>query len=367
MSDIVEGIGTAIEGGLVGKAIEGPTIGGIPTSHGHFAEGRCLNCSTELIGEHCHVCGQQAHLHRTIGAFLHDLVHGALHLDGKTWRTLPLLFLKPGELTRRYIAGERVRFVSPMALFLFSIFLMFAVFQITGISAPTEISSSEEVADNIAKAGESANKQAAEARAKLEKELVDAPEGSPRRKEIEDELVQLGKAEDFVAKANATIGEPDSIARVGFDPTKDTSGVAWLDKAIEKWSKNPGLMLYKLQANFYKFSWLLIPLSLPFVWLLFLFRREYKGYDHAVFITYSLSFVTLLFIVLAILGFIGVGSGWIIAAAIFLPPVHMYKQMRQAYGLSRFGALWRLAAMLVFIVIVLVLFLQLLLILGLSG
>ena len=49
-------------------------------------------------------------------ALWHDLAHGVLHLDGKIWRTLPLLAWRPGELTRRYIEGERARFVSPMAL-----------------------------------------------------------------------------------------------------------------------------------------------------------------------------------------------------------------------------------------------------------
>jgi hypothetical protein len=40
--------------------------------------------------------------------------------------------LAPGQLTRRYIEGERARFVSPVALFLFSVFLMFAVFSSIG-------------------------------------------------------------------------------------------------------------------------------------------------------------------------------------------------------------------------------------------
>ena len=40
-------------------------------------------------------------------------------------RTLPMLAWKPGELTRRYIDGQRARFVSPIALFLFCVFLMF--------------------------------------------------------------------------------------------------------------------------------------------------------------------------------------------------------------------------------------------------
>ena len=59
-----------------------------------------------------------------------------MHFEGKTLRTLPDLVLGPGNLTRRYIEGERGKFVSPPALFLFSVFLMFAVFQMIGISMP---------------------------------------------------------------------------------------------------------------------------------------------------------------------------------------------------------------------------------------
>jgi len=95
-------------------------------AHDH-EHGLCLNCGTALIDAHCHRCGQAGHVHRTAGAFFHDVLHGVFHFEGKAWRTLPLLVFHPGALTRRYVAGERARFVSPIALFLFSVFLMFAV------------------------------------------------------------------------------------------------------------------------------------------------------------------------------------------------------------------------------------------------
>jgi len=53
--------------------------------------GKCLNCGTLLAGPHCHQCGQAAHVHRSISAFWHDILHGVLHFDGKFWNTLPLL------------------------------------------------------------------------------------------------------------------------------------------------------------------------------------------------------------------------------------------------------------------------------------
>ena len=123
-------------------------------------------------------------------------------------------------------------------------------------------------------------------------------------------------------------------------------------------------MLYKLQANSYKFSWLLIPLSLPFVWLLFAWKRRFKAYDHAVFVTYSLSFMSLMFIALSLLGKAGLGATWLFTIFATIAPLHIYRQLRQAYGLSRWSALWRLLVLLVAIFFVMLIFLQILLLLG---
>ena len=54
-------------------------------------------------------------------------------------------------------------------------------------------------------------------------------------------------------------------------------------------------------------------------------------------------------------------------AAALIPPVHIYKQLRGAYRLSRFSAFWRTMVLLVFIVVILVLFLDVLLVLGALG
>src|SRR6187431_111670 len=142
MNDITQAIGELAQGSLVARAIEPAAGEGGSGTEGHTHESACLNCGTPLVGTHCHACGQRGHVHKTLGAFLHDLIHGVFHLEGKIWHTLPMLAWRPGQLTRRYIAGERARFVSPMALFLFSVFLMFAVFQLVGIGAPEDIASS---------------------------------------------------------------------------------------------------------------------------------------------------------------------------------------------------------------------------------
>lgn len=328
-----------------------------PVEGGHFAESACLNCGTALIGRHCHQCGQAAHLHRTMGALWHDIAHGALHFDGKIWRTLPLLAWKPGELTRRYVNGERARFVSPMALFLFSIFLMFAVFQAIGISTPTDISTGEGLQQTLTEARTKAEKSLArqlEQRAKMADATAERDALDRRIIATRDEVAGLRQVSALPAGTDG--GPPSDLTLTGVD---------LIDKGlIDKWRKNPGLMLYKLQTNSYKFSWLLIPLSLPFMWLLFAWKRGVRVYDHAIFVTYSIAFMSLLFILASLLARWGVADGVIVPMVTLLPAWHLYRQLRGAYGLSRFSALWRLAALVVAILIVVVLFLQILLLLG---
>ena len=357
MSDFGEALGTAAEGGLFARAISRRAKPEKARAAGHFDESACLNCGTPLIGSHCHECGQAAHLHRTLGALGHDLAHGVLHLDGKNWRTLPMLAWKPGELTRRYIHGERARFVSPMALFLFSIFLMFAVFQAVGLTAPTDINTSAGLRSSLAKAKEDTQERLESDQAKLAKLPADDADRDKLEKRIEEERDTI--------RILSNTENADLKGMTNVTTNWNVTGIKLIDEGIiHKWQKNPGLMMYKLQSNSYKFSWLLIPLSLPFMWLLFAWKRGVKVYDHAIFVTYSLAFMSLLFVAASVLATWGVSDGIIVPLVTFLPAWHLYRQLRGAYDLSRFSALWRLVALSFMIMIVIMLFLQLLLLLG---
>lgn len=345
MSELGEAVGGAVEGGLYARAVE-PQAG--EAGKGRFHETACLNCGTELIGSHCHGCGQRAHVHRTLAAFMHDLLHGALHFEGKIWHTLPMLAFKPGKLTRSYIDGQRARYVSPMALFLFGVFLMFAVFQLAGISTPDDLGPPVEMGSEAT--GAAAAKTELEA---LRQARADVEDTNPAAAVIDSQIESL---------ENRTAGG----GYRGMSITRTETGIALIDKLAGKWRANPGLMAYKLQTNSYKFSWLLIPLSIPFVWLLFAWRRRFKAYDHAIFVTYSLSFMTLLMIALTLAGLTRwVAGDTLVIAFMLLAPVHIYKQLRGTYELSRFSAAWRLVVLLFFIQVILLIFLQVLVLVGL--
>jgi hypothetical protein len=97
------------------------------------------------------------------------------------------------------------------------------------------------------------------------------------------------------------------------------------------WNKakdNPQLLMHKLLTNAYKFAWLLIPLSVPFVALTFLWRRRFGLYDHTVFTTYSITFMFALIALATLAGYFV--SGWLAFAVLLYAPVHMYRQLRGA-------------------------------------
>jgi hypothetical protein len=362
----LEGVGDAVTGGIAARAVE-PGAG--EADDGRTREANCLNCGARLAGDYCHACGQRAHVHRTLGAFWHDVAHSVVHFDGKVWRTLPLLAWKPGELTRRYIHGERARFVSPIALFLFSVFLMFAVFSLIG----GPVGSDAEPGGSLRSQREALADQQSEVReleAERERLRAAGRPTDPVDAQIAARKTAIELGQRIVDEAggktqpSAQRTESGDKARITFTPT----GIGPIDAGIAKAQENPELLGYKLQNNAYKFSWALIPISTPFVWLLFLHRRRYRrfgAYDHAVFVTYSIAFMSLALIGFSLLRAIGVPEDPIVLAMLAIAPVHIYRQLRSAYELGRRSALWRTAALIAFAAIVTMLFLVLLLALGL--
>ena len=363
-----EAIGEAVTGAALSRAVE-PKAGEVGAD-GHTREAACLNCNAPLEGHFCSNCGQRAHVHRTLGAWWQDFRHSVLHVDGKFWLTLGMLIWSPGVLTRRYVRGQRARFVSPLALFLFTVFLMFAIFSIIGGPFDT---------------GPAADRARLDVQQQVENLRAQSTKLGQRRTELTASGRSTAAIDAQIAQVDRELRAAEALRPIVLVPSqapegsvrtieldRDTiaTGWPWLDSAIAKTRKNPELLAYKVQANAYKFSWALIPLSLPFVWLLFLnrrrYRREYSGYDHLVFVTFSTAFMSMLLVAFALLSRLGTDTIAILALLI-VPPVHMYRQLRGAYELSRFSAAWRAAALVVFALLTLLLFAALLLALGTFG
>lgn len=350
----LEAIGEVVSGAALARAVE-PATG---LRNGHTDEANCLNCGATLVGPYCSVCGQHAHVHRTLGAFAQDFLTGALNFEGKIFKTLPLLAWRPGELTRRYIDGQRARFVSPLALFLFSVFLLFATFQLAGGSdGLNKVSAGNQVYHTTDEAIGGVKAKIAKLERKRGK--ADQYEKPELDREIAEQSHALGMLTRFKQQ-----GVTNAILAEKKDNGDDASDIPLVRDAINRAKANPQLAIYKLQDAASKFAWLLIPISVPFMWLLFPFSRRFRLYDHGVFVTYSLSFMMILAVFCTIWSKVGIPA--VEAPAMIIPPVHMYRQLKGAYGLGRFGASWRLVLLLTFALTALILFALAVVVLGMS-
>lgn len=436
MSEI-EAAGAAATAGLVAGAIE--RKGGAGES---VVGSACLNCGATLAGAYCQACGQPAKISRTLGDVLGDFLHAFLHFDTKAWRTLPQLVVRPGTMTHAYIHGQRAKYVSPLAMFLFSIFLMFLVIQsvagpgfldddaargpvvqrVLDVPAAEEKVRAAQAAHDLALADLEKARAAAEVvrasdepgaggeatgilagpeaearvkadalrRAKARLELAQraeverekaaavkdaAPASAPVVVAVDAkadaEKSEVNPAVDInLSKGTVSVkgeGEDGEESRTSWrDELREEvesgefnvkTGWAALDRGILAAARNPDLAIYKLQETASKFSFLLVPISLPFIALLFIWKRGVTLFDHVVFSLYSLSFMSLLFIVLGLASQAGPWTTPIIASAgTFLPPVHMFFHLGGTYGLGWWSALWRTVFLLFFIIFVTVIF-----------
>ena len=365
----IDAAGGAATGGLLAGAIERPT------GHAGDAAGNCTDCGQPVEGKFCSNCGQPTHVHRSLLHLGEEMLHGVLHFDARIWRTLPLLAFNPGRLTREWVQGRRTRYVSPLAMFLFTVFLMFFVFSFSGGIEPditTTMTPAERV--ELTRDLEAARVELAAAR----KAAADAP-GSEALKLAENAQLntvsimesQLGLAPSVTKRSDGFV--PGSWQAQVHDAAasgelKVDMGNEALNKTMTKKLLNPDLALYKIQQTAYKFSFLLIPISIPFVALLFLWRGGFTLYDHGVFVLYSLTAMSILMMLISVLG--PLWSGFAALGALvstFGVPVHMFAQLKGAYGLSWFSAAWRTVLLMLFCVFAFTLFILAIIALGLTG
>ena len=79
----------------------------------------CMNCQAPLRGEYCHRCGQPARTQRLrFRQLAASFLRGLFDLDSKTLRTTWHLCARPGSMTREYVEGNRVTYLSPLRYYI---------------------------------------------------------------------------------------------------------------------------------------------------------------------------------------------------------------------------------------------------------
>lgn len=118
---------------------------------------QCQNCKAQLSGPYCAQCGQKHNLNiPSVLNFLGEFTAAFTHADSRLWRTLWLLLVRPGELPKRYFAGQRAQFLPPLRLYLLITIGFFLLLSIdarmgdTNVDTPLIEVRAEEAADAAA-------------------------------------------------------------------------------------------------------------------------------------------------------------------------------------------------------------------------
>jgi hypothetical protein len=124
-----------------------------PTATSAVGRMTCPNCGSTMELRFCAHCGQRAvEGAPTLAVVLHDAWHDVTHVDGRVWRTLAILMVKPGAATVEYFEGRRARFLPPVRLYLVLSVIFFA-FAFTSptparLASATAASADESVSDD---------------------------------------------------------------------------------------------------------------------------------------------------------------------------------------------------------------------------
>jgi hypothetical protein len=79
----------------------------------------CLNCGLALDTNYCPDCGQHNTSHNHgLGQFIQEFLEEFIRFDSKLIRTILPLVTKPGFLTQEWIAGKRIRYITPLKLYI---------------------------------------------------------------------------------------------------------------------------------------------------------------------------------------------------------------------------------------------------------
>ena len=193
----------------------------------------CQNCGAPLLGPHCYRCGQPVSgLVRHFSSFMGDFLDSVLNIDARVLRTLWPLFARPAYLSCEYFAGRRVRYVSPVRLFVFLSIVTFFIARLS-VNLPTDpIQFNGDDAISAATSVTQVEKSRDEAIAGIAQGRSNAP-GVPGLD------AGLGAAQEEIrAKAQRRIAELEAATAAGVPPPKPKPDIHFRGKPWDA-KRNP--------------------------------------------------------------------------------------------------------------------------------
>lgn len=283
-------------------------------SRHHLREDKtCLNCGAIVQERFCTRCGQEnLEPKETVGHLIRHFLEDITHFDGKFFVTVKDLIIRPGFLTREYVAGKRMSYLNPIRMYIFISAVFFLVLFTGKEESATQQEDnghavslfSQKLADSLRSA------KTDSLRMVFNKEMATRLDSSkavmPRDESIYVNMSNVGKVRiDMVENKYNTVREYDSVQRTLPDSARDKGFMHWLLRNnVRQKEKRGGRSKMRVEVDVHhdipKIMFLLLPLFALYVsW--FYRRKTYFYVNHVLFTVHYLCFVFLLFMILMLL------------------------------------------------------------------
>jgi len=321
-----------------------------------------------MLGEHCYACGQPVKgLVRHFGSIIGDFLDSVFDLDSRLLRTIGPLLLKPGYLTLEYFSGRRVRYVSPVRLFVFLCIAAFFVLKLT-INPDFETGSDRKLSQ--AQTVLEVERIRDQDLARLQQALAKLKPADPRygglqagvtmlKLEARQRIDWLKAREAAIARGEAPPEEPGETISFGAEPwNAETNPVridmlgehgnallnAWIGRAasnIKKVQRDPGLLKDSFLEALPQTFIILLPLFALLLKLSYLLKRRLYM-EHLIYALHSHAFLCIA--TLLVVGFeqarswigsvaaIGLILQWVEYAVLLWIPVYLWWMQKRVYG-----------------------------------
>jgi ribosomal protein L40E/uncharacterized membrane protein len=308
----------------------------------------CLNCGAQLTGRYCPDCGQEnLEPKESFGHLLKHFFEDFTHFDGKLFGTLRPLLLKPGFLTKEYVAGRRASYLNPIRMYLF-ISAMFFLLLVTFF-----INSKHDAAK--------------EKRVTKETSALRGSLGTLREKVNEIDSSNGGDSAVYYTLADGskmyekdyprTVESYDSLQKVLPDSEKDSRLERYLArkslKTMQYNKEHPGDTNHVIREKFYHSLPYMLFITLPLIALLLklLYIRKRKDFYYVSHIIFTLHFYCFMFLLLLLSFTITELGHWgeVVGNVIVLGGlIYLFLAMRRFYGQSNGKTFLKFLLLLVF-------------------
>lgn len=308
---------------------------------------KCKNCDAFVSHtfQYCPYCSQEVKDKLTLGVLFSNTVSSYFSVDGRLFKSILPMLLKPGHLAKAFVNGKRKTYLHPAQFYLFVSLVFFFLFSISYISSGNRFLNSElkrDIAEQISERDsiiiDSIKQQLQNTKDSITNTLKHVPgvvDSTQLAKAVEKEPnllnfeFDVSKVDSLVA-INANENEIKKVMGMPDDANFILRRV--FAQALKFYKNRGGNILKAIYETIPIVFFLLVPIFAWFLKLLFFRTGTYAS--HLVFSLYYFTFLFSVFIFLVVLNQLINIPEWISVLVVFSVFIYLVLSVRHFYEKS---------------------------------